>query len=222
MSKRGPRFSEKEKLAIFKEGKKNGVKAACAKYDISDQAYRVWRYKAAGIQPRKQFSIEKKSQILEEGFQEVIEQVCAAYRINLRTYYRWKRKLGFTQSLRRSFTKNEQLLIVKDAIRDGISKASRKHKVNGAKVHGWAQQLGLQIPKAAGRFTVQEKLRILEEGYQNGISRVCNAYQIDPTTYYYWKRVLGYSKHLSFTEGERRVIVSEAIRDGYPADELHG
>src|SRR5262249_2964473 len=38
--------------------------------------------------------------------------------------------------------------------------------------------------------------------------------QIDPTTYYYWKRVLGYSKHLSFTEGERRVIVNEAIRDG--------
>src|SRR6516164_8991904 len=95
-----------------------------------------------------------------------------------------------------------------------LLKASRKHKVNGAKVRGWAQQLGLQIPRAAGRFTAQEKLRILEEGYQNGISRVCNAYQIDPRTYYHWKRVLGYSKNLSFTEGERRVIVNEAIRDG--------
>jgi hypothetical protein len=36
MSKRGPRFTEKEKLAIIKEGKKNGVKAVCAKYGISD------------------------------------------------------------------------------------------------------------------------------------------------------------------------------------------
>ena len=34
MSKRGPRFSEKEKLAILKEGKKNGVKAVCAKYGV--------------------------------------------------------------------------------------------------------------------------------------------------------------------------------------------
>ena len=93
-------------------------------------------------------------------------------------------------------------------------KASRKHKVNGAKVRGWAQQLRLQIPRAAGRFSAQEKLRILEEGYQNGILRVCNAYQINHKTYYYWKRVLGYSKQRSFTEGERRVIVNEAIRDG--------
>jgi transposase-like protein len=48
MSKRGPRFTEKEKLAIVKEEKKNGVKAVCAKHDISDQTYRLWRYKAAG------------------------------------------------------------------------------------------------------------------------------------------------------------------------------
>jgi hypothetical protein len=31
MSKRGARFTEKEKLAILKEGEKNGVKAVCAK-----------------------------------------------------------------------------------------------------------------------------------------------------------------------------------------------
>jgi hypothetical protein len=31
MSKRGPRFSEREKLAILKEGEKSGVKAICAK-----------------------------------------------------------------------------------------------------------------------------------------------------------------------------------------------
>ena len=46
MSKRGPRFSEKEKLARLKEGKKSGVKAVCAKCDISDQTYRLWRYRA--------------------------------------------------------------------------------------------------------------------------------------------------------------------------------
>ena len=148
MSKRGPRFTEKEKLAILKEGEKNGVKAVCAKYGVSDQTYRVWRYKTKGIEHKKQFSIKKKREILEQGFQNGIEQVCAAYRISPRTYYRWK-KLDFTKSLRRSFTEKEQLLIVKDAIRDGISKASRKHKVNGAKVRGWAQQLGLQIPRAA-------------------------------------------------------------------------
>jgi hypothetical protein len=34
-----PRFTEKEKLAIVKEGEKNGVKAVCAKYDISTQSY---------------------------------------------------------------------------------------------------------------------------------------------------------------------------------------
>src|SRR6516162_645703 len=103
MSKRGPRFTEKEKLAILKEGEKNGVKAVCAKYGVSDQTYRVWRYKTKGIEHKKQFSIKKKREILEQGFQNGIEQVCAAYRISPRTYYRWK-KLDFTKSLRRSFT----------------------------------------------------------------------------------------------------------------------
>jgi transposase-like protein len=43
MSRRGPRFNEEQKLAILKEGEKNGVKAVCAKYDISTQSYRLWR-----------------------------------------------------------------------------------------------------------------------------------------------------------------------------------
>ena len=75
MSKRGPRFSEKEKRAILKEGEKNGVNAVCVKYGISDQTYRVWRYKIKGIEPKKQFSIKKKREILEEGFQNGIEWV---------------------------------------------------------------------------------------------------------------------------------------------------
>jgi len=36
-SKRDPRFTEEEKLAIVKEGEKTGVKAVCAKYGFSDQ-----------------------------------------------------------------------------------------------------------------------------------------------------------------------------------------
>jgi transposase-like protein len=48
MSKRGPRFTKEEKLAIVKEAEKTGAKAVCAKYVFSDQAYRVWRYKAGG------------------------------------------------------------------------------------------------------------------------------------------------------------------------------
>ena len=53
MSKRGPRFTEKEKLAILKEGEKNGVKAVCAKYGVSEQTYQVWRYKTKGIEHKK-------------------------------------------------------------------------------------------------------------------------------------------------------------------------
>lgn len=44
-------FTKEEKLAIVKEGEKTDGKAVCAKYGFSDQAYRVWRYKAGGIQP---------------------------------------------------------------------------------------------------------------------------------------------------------------------------
>ena len=60
MSKRGPRFTGKEKLAILKEGEKNGVKAVCAKYGVSEQTYQVWRYKTKGIEHKKQFSIKNK------------------------------------------------------------------------------------------------------------------------------------------------------------------
>jgi hypothetical protein len=37
MSKRGPGFSEKERLAILEEGEKNGINAVCVKYRVSDQ-----------------------------------------------------------------------------------------------------------------------------------------------------------------------------------------
>ncbi len=82
MSRRGPRFTEDKKLAIVKEGEKTGVKTVCAKYDISDQTYRDWRYKAQGIKPRKHFSLKKKLKILEEGARDGIYRTCAAYQID--------------------------------------------------------------------------------------------------------------------------------------------
>jgi len=94
MSKGGPRFSEKEKLAIVKEGEKTGVKAVCAKYGCSERAYRIW--------------------------------TCTAYGIYLSDYYRWKQKFQFQKSPRRSFSEQERLQIIKDAIRDGITKTSDK------------------------------------------------------------------------------------------------
>jgi hypothetical protein len=65
MSRRGPRFNEQQKLAILKEGEKNGVKAVCAKYHISAQSYRLWRYKVQGTKAKKYLPVEKKRRILE-------------------------------------------------------------------------------------------------------------------------------------------------------------
>jgi transposase-like protein len=73
MSEGGPgspsRFSEEDKLAIVEEGEKHGAKVVCAKYGFSDSTYRLWRYKAKGIQPRKWRSPEEKLRILEESYQ---------------------------------------------------------------------------------------------------------------------------------------------------------
>jgi transposase-like protein len=93
----GQRFSGKQKLAILKESEKTGVKTVCAKYKISGQTYRGWRYKAQGIKPRKHFSLKKKLKILEEGARDGIYQTCTAYHINPTTYCNWRHKLGFTK-----------------------------------------------------------------------------------------------------------------------------
>ena len=58
------RFNEEEKLTIIAEGQKAGVRAICAKYDISDQTYRDWRYKTLGIKPRKHLSSAKRLRVL--------------------------------------------------------------------------------------------------------------------------------------------------------------
>jgi hypothetical protein len=39
MANRGPQYSQKERLAILKEGEKTDGKAVCAKYGFSDEAF---------------------------------------------------------------------------------------------------------------------------------------------------------------------------------------
>jgi transposase-like protein len=92
MSKRGPRFSEKEKLTIIAEGEKSGVKSVCAKYDISDQIYRKWRYKAVKIKPRKHLSSAKRLRVLREAEKNGVRAVCAKYGISEQTYRLWRYK----------------------------------------------------------------------------------------------------------------------------------
>jgi transposase-like protein len=218
MSKRGPRFSEKEKLAIVKEGEKNGAKAICAKYGFSDQAYRLWR-KAFRIEPRKQFSLEDKHQILEEGFQNGIGQVCAAHRIADTTYYRWKTKLGFTKSPSRPgrprrFSTEKLLAIVKEAEKTGVKAVCKKYGFSRQRYAVWRYQVtGIRSKK---HFSQEEKLRILDEGYQNGILRTCTAYGIYLSDYYRWKQKFQFQKspRRSFSEQERLQIIKDAIRDG--------
>ena len=96
----------------------------CAKYGISDQTYRVWRYRANGIKPKRQCSREEKLEILEEGYQNGICRVCAAHGIDPGTYYYWKRKFRYTKSPRRlgtpkRFDKEERLAVVKEGTSNG-------------------------------------------------------------------------------------------------------
>ena len=70
----------------MREGEKTGVKTVCAKYDISDQAYREWRYKARGIQPKKHHSPEERLKALKEAQKIGIKAVCAKYGITPQTY----------------------------------------------------------------------------------------------------------------------------------------
>jgi hypothetical protein len=98
MSRRGPRFDEE--LAILKEEEKNDVKAVCAKYHISTQSYRLWRYKTQRTKPRKYLPVEEKLHILEEGYENSILRTCASNGIYLPTYCYWKRRLGYSKSLR--------------------------------------------------------------------------------------------------------------------------
>src|SRR5215469_8214464 len=102
MPKHGPRFTQEERLAIVKEGEKDGINAVCAKYGISDQSYRLWRYQASGIQPRKHLSSAKRLQILREGEKNGVRAVCAKYGITYQTYRVWRYKAAGIQPRRRA------------------------------------------------------------------------------------------------------------------------
>jgi Transposase len=58
----GQRFSGKQKLAILKESEKTGVKTVCAKYKISGQTYRGWRYKGPRDQASEALLLKKEAQ----------------------------------------------------------------------------------------------------------------------------------------------------------------
>jgi transposase-like protein len=140
------RFTEEEKLKIIAEGQKAGVKAICAKYDVSDQTYRAWRYKAQGIKPRKLFSLKKKLKILEEGARDGIYRTCAAYHINPTTYYNWRHKLGFTKLPRRGrperFSKQEKLAILEEGYKNGILRTCTAYGISSQTYYHWKRRLG--------------------------------------------------------------------------------
>ena len=53
-------------------------------------------------------------------------------------------------------------MIVNEAIRDGIIRASDKHQLYRGTIHRWARRLGLEIPPRS-RFNTKEKRAILQE-----------------------------------------------------------
>ena len=193
MPKRGPRFTQEEKLAILKEGEKNGVKAVCAKYGVNDQ---TWRYKAHGIRPRKHFSSKNKLKILEEGARNGIYRTCAANQISRPTYYNWRHKFGFTKLPRRGrpgrFNEEEKSAILREGEKIGVKAVCAKYGIGDQSYRRWRYKIKGIEPKK--RFSIEKKREILEKGFQNGIERVCAAYRIHSKTYYSWKRKLGFTK----------------------------
>jgi transposase-like protein len=152
MSKRGPHFTNQQKFAIVKEGEKTGVEAVCAKYDISDQSYRLWRYKALGIQSKKQLSCTEKLRILEEGYNNGVNRVCAVHRIDPMTYCRWKKALGSSKSRRRGrprrFSREEVLAIVKEAEKTSTKAVCEKYKISPSRYSVWHYEVtGIPLVK---------------------------------------------------------------------------
>ena len=146
MSKRGQRFTQEEKLTIIAEGEKTDAKIVCAKYDISDETYRRWRYKAQGIKPRKHFSLKKKLKILEEGVRDGVYRTCAAHHIDPRTYYSWKRRIGFTKSPKAGrpnrFSEEEELAILAEGYENGILGTCAAYGISFTTYYNWKRRSG--------------------------------------------------------------------------------
>ena len=186
-------------------------------YRISDQTYRVWRYRANGIKPKRRCSREEKLEILEEGYQNGICRVCAAHGIDPGTYYYWKRKFRYTKSPRRlgtpkRFDKEERLAVVKEGEKTSVQAVCAKYGITRQSYRNWRYRAYGSQPKKY--LSSEEKLRILEEGYQNGIARTCRAHQISPKNYYNWRHKFGFTKlpRRVFDEKDRLLIVNEAIK----------
>jgi transposase-like protein len=131
---------------LVRRAQKTGVKAVCAKYDICDQTYRVWRYKAQGIKPRKHFSSKKKLKILEEGARDGVCRTCADYRINPTTYYDWRHKLGFTKLPSRPgrperFGDEQKLAILKEGSENGILRTCTALGISISTYYHWKRKL---------------------------------------------------------------------------------
>ena len=122
MPKRGPHYSQEERVAILKEGEKTSFNAVRAKYNISPQTYRRWRYMARGIKPKpaRHFPDRRKLQILEEGYQNGIGVACKRRGIDPSVYFYWKHKFSFTKSRPRClhtfprFSTEQKLAILKE------------------------------------------------------------------------------------------------------------
>jgi transposase-like protein len=171
-------FSEKERLLIVNDAVEDGICKACRKHKVSEARVHDWA-QAFGLEilhHRSRFSPQQKLQILEEGYQNGISRTCTAYGIDLTVYYYWKSKFKFEKSPRRVFTEEERRQIVDDAIRDGITRVSKKHQLWRGRIRGWARAFGLEIPtKRRGRFSAQQKLAIVQEGIRNGSGVVYKA-----------------------------------------------
>jgi transposase-like protein len=212
------RFTEEEKLTIIGEGEKTGVKTVCAKYDISDQAYREWRYKARGIQPKKHHSPEERPKALKEAQKVGIKAVCVKYGTTPQTYRVWRYE---AQSIkpRKHFSPAKKLKILKEGCQKGVYRTCAVYRIDPVTYLKWKRKFGFNKAPRRGRpqrFNDKEKLRILEDGFQNGISQTCAAHGIEAGTYYYWKRRLNFQKspRRFFSEEERRLVVNDAIQDG--------
>jgi transposase-like protein len=214
------RFTEEEKLTIMAEGEKTGVKTVCAKYAISDQTYRDWRYKALGIKPRKHLSSAKRLRVLREGEKNGVRVACAKYGISDQTYRVWRYEAQGIKP-RKHFSLRKKLKILEEGCRKGIYRTCAAYHIDPVTYYNWKRRFGFtKSPKAGGwpkkQLSRTEKLRILEEGYQNGINQVCTVHRIHPMTYYRWKKALGYSKSRRrgrsrrFSREEVLAIVKEA------------
>src|SRR5262249_26912081 len=201
MSKHGPRIKQEERLAIVQEGEKTSFNAVCAKYNISPQTYRRWRYAARGIKPKpsRHFSPQQKLEILEEGYQRGIGVACKRWGINPAVYHYWKHKFHYTKSRPRClhthprFSTEKKLAILKEGESTSASAVVRKYGFHSDTYAVWRYRLKGIPPKKRIKDR-RWMLKILEDGAKYNVARTCAKHGISKTTYRRFKRRLGFKK----------------------------